>query len=152
MTSHPYTPAPIWLVEDEPTGARLFLRAFEKLDLPNPLVHYRHGGEAMEAWSALSGGGAAGQNRPPCLIFTDLRLPSISGLDLIRNLRRLPQGSEVPCIILSASDDPRDIVEAYRVGANCYLVKPYRFTDLKELLESVYGFFVRRPGDDVQNR
>lgn len=144
MSTQLSSPAPIWLVEDEPTGTRLFLRAFEKLDLPHPLIHFRHAGEAIEAWSANRAGEGASPGRSPCLMFTDLRLPSISGLDLVRNLRTLPQGGDVPCVILSASDDPQDVIEAYRVGANCYLVKPYRFADLQDLLRSVYGFFVGR--------
>ena len=131
----------IVVVEDEPSSARLILRAFERLEIQNRVVLVKN---AEAAWDTLEKP-LADSDPPhpgPGLIITDHRLPRISGLELVRWVRQSPVHQEVPCVVFSACGNPEDVVEAYQAGANCFIVKPYRFVELRELMHSIHHFFL----------
>ncbi|MCA9447828.1 MAG: response regulator [Candidatus Omnitrophica bacterium] len=132
----------ILVVEDEPSSARLILRAFERSGLPNPVEVVPDAESALGMLRSDGSNGRAEEFRMPGLILSDHRLPRCSGLELIGRIKSDPNTRDIPCILFSASANAEDVIEAYRAGANCFLVKPQRFAELKGLMLSVHRTFL----------
>lgn len=130
------------LVEDDEDQVELVRRAFAKAKIVNPLHVVRSGEEAMVY---LEGAGPY-QNREefplPKLILLDLKMPGITGFDLIRWIRRQPPLSTVRIVVLTASNEIRDVNQSYALGANSFLVKPVNFDDFVRLTQAVEGYWI----------
>lgn len=123
---------PILLVEDNPDDEALTLRAFAKNKIGNPVVVVRDGAEALDY---LFGTGAhAGRNvaEQPQVVLLDLNLPKIDGLDVLRRLRADERTRVLPVVILTSSNEDRDLIESYRSGCNSYVRKPVDFDQFVE--------------------
>ena|SRR5215470_13463814 len=109
----------ILLVEDNPNDAELTQRALKKTNLDVRLAIARDGAEALEY--LLS-------NRPkPKVIFLDLKLPKIDGIEVLRRVRADDRLRSVPVVVLTSSQEERDISQCYKLGVNSYIVKPVEF-------------------------
>jgi CheY-like chemotaxis protein len=113
---------PILLIEDNPMDVDLTRRAFIRHNLANPLEVLRDGQEALD----FIAGWRAGEP-VPSVILLDLKLPKVSGLEVLRNIRAHPDLGTVPVVVLTSSAEDADIHEAYTLGANSYIVKPVDF-------------------------
>ena len=113
---------PILLVEDNPLDIDLTLRAFKKQGLVNPVEVARDGEEAIawiDRWEA---------GEPlPMIILMDLKLPKVSGLEVVRRYKNQQRLKLIPIIVLTSSSEDKDISTAYEYGANSYIVKPVDF-------------------------
>lgn len=116
----------ILLVEDNADDEELTLRAFHKNNISNPVVVARDGAEALDRLF----GPAAGES--PTLILLDLKLPKVDGLEVLRRIRAEARTRLVPVVILTSSNEERDLIEGYRLGANSYVRKPVEFTAFVE--------------------
>jgi len=118
---------PILLVEDREDDVFLVRRAFEKAYLLNPLQVVRNGEEAV-AYLKGEGTYANRAGYPlPSLILLDLKLPGMDGFDVLRWIRQEPNFGSLPVIVLTSSEQIRDVNRAYQLGANSFLVKPTDF-------------------------
>jgi len=109
----------ILLVEDNPNDAELTQRALKKSDLGARLAIARDGAEALDY---LLG------NRPrPKVVFLDLKLPKIDGIEVLRRVRAEERTRSLPIVVLTSSQEERDINECYKLGVNSYIVKPVEF-------------------------
>jgi two-component system, response regulator len=109
----------ILLVEDNPNDAELTQRALKKSDLGARLAIARDGAEALEY--LLS-------SRPrPKVVFLDLKLPKIDGIEVLRRVRAEERTRCLPIVVLTSSQEERDINECYKLGVNSYVVKPVEF-------------------------
>src|SRR5215471_3749375 len=109
----------ILLVEDNPNDAELTLRALRKSDIGARLVIARDGAEALEYLSS---------SRPkPKVVFLDLKLPKIDGIEVLRRVRADERTHSIPVVVLTSSQEERDISECYKLGVNSYVVKPVEF-------------------------
>ena len=109
----------ILLVEDNPNDAELTLRALRKSDIGARLVIARDGAEALEYLLST---------RPkPKVVFLDLKLPKIDGIEVLRRLRGDELTHSIPVVVLTSSQEERDISECYKLGVNSYVVKPVEF-------------------------
>lgn len=114
--------APILLVEDNPMDVDLTRRAFARRNIVNPLEVARDGEEAL-AWMARWE-----QGEPlPVVILLDLKLPRVSGLEVLRQIKAHPRFGRVPVVVLTTSREDADVREAYDLGVNSYIVKPVEF-------------------------
>ncbi len=109
----------ILLVEDNPNDAELTQRALRKGELGARLAIARDGAEALDV---LFGSGAR-----PKVIFLDLKLPKIDGIEVLRRLRADGRTRAIPVVVLTSSQEERDIAECYKLGVNSYVVKPVEF-------------------------
>ena len=127
----------ILLVEDEDNDALLIERAFRKANLANPIFVVRDGEDAV---AYLSGHGqyADRDNYPlPVLILQDLKLPKMSGMEVMAWLRQQPRLKELPVVVLTSSKESLDVNRAYDLGANSYLVKPITFDSVVEMMKTL---------------
>lgn len=124
---------PILLVEDRPVDIDLTRRAFQRRNLLNPLEVARDGEEAIAFFDRWE----AGEPLPICILL-DLRMPRMSGLEVLRRLKSHEKFSTIPVVVLTTSTEDRDVEEAYKLGCNSYIVKPVdfeKFVDVAEKLE-----------------
>lgn len=112
----------ILLVEDNPDDIALTSRALKQNNIQNELRIASDGEEALRY--LLPEQGVA---TPPVLILLDLNLPKLSGLDVLRRIRSDARTRFVPVVVLTTSNEERDIVESYQLGANSYVRKPVVF-------------------------
>jgi DNA-binding response OmpR family regulator len=76
----------------------------------------------------------------PSVMFLDVKMPGVNGFDVLRWTRDHPECSVQPTLMLSSSDDPKDIKLAYELGAHGFFLKPAKLSDLKSMLQAIYGF------------
>ncbi len=119
---------PILLVEDNPMDIDLTLRAFRRQKIPNPLLVARDGEEALAYISRWD----AGEPRP-AVILLDLKLPKISGLEVLRRLKTHTTYRAIPVVVLTTSSERADIQAAYNLGVNSYIVKPVDFDEFIDI-------------------
>jgi two-component system response regulator len=124
----------ILLVEDNPDDVDLTLRALKKNNITNQVIVAKDGVEALDY---LHGTGLyAGRNVRdlPVVVMLDLKLPKISGFEILKNIRQDESTRLVPVVILTSSAEQRDMVEGYKLGANSYILKP---VDFEQFVEAV---------------
>jgi CheY-like chemotaxis protein len=133
---------PVLLVEDYQNDILLLRRFWKTECLQHPLVEARHGLEAME-YLAGEGIFANRQLYPlPCLMLLDLKMPLVTGLDVLRQIRGQPALKMLPVLMLSASALPGDVDEAYRLGASAFLVKPSGLAEFAALVRLIRDFWL----------
>lgn len=115
-------PVDILLVEDNPDDAELTLHALRKAKLANEIHVLRDGAEALD----FLHGPQATQSKPR-VILLDLKLPKVSGLEVLKRLKADPATSKIPVVVMTSSREDRDVEEAYKLGVNSYVVKPVEF-------------------------
>jgi DNA-binding response OmpR family regulator len=120
----------IVLVEDNPDDQTLTLRALKKQNIANEIVVLNDGVEAIEY--------LLDPEKPlPHLLLLDLKLPKLDGLQLLRRLRAEPRTQLLPVVVLTSSDEDRDVIEGYRLGANSYIRKPVDFNQFSEAVRQL---------------
>src|SRR5262245_11294532 len=129
--------APVLVAEDDPNDVFLLRRAFQKVGVFNTIVVAHNGQEAIDY---LSGNGLYRNrsNHPfPALLFLDLKMPLVDGFDVLNWLTHHPLEQSLPVVILSSSNQERDIERAHQMGASDYCVKPQQFEELVEIVRRV---------------
>lgn len=122
----------ILLVEDNADDELLALRALKKTAVPNEVVVARDGEEALEY--IFGRGRYAGRDvsKQPKVIFLDLKLPKLNGIEVLRSIRKDVRTSRVPVVLLTSSDERQDLIDGYDSGANSYINKPVDFNEFVE--------------------
>ena len=118
----------ILLVEDDPDHEALAIRALRKANVANEIKVARDGAEAVDYMNGIHDG----SNKMPQLVLLDLKLPKVEGLDVLRHIRASDKTAILPVVVLTSSDEERDIVASYRLGVNSYIRKPVNFSDFAE--------------------
>ena len=133
----------ILLAEDREDDILLIRRSFTKAFITNPLLVVRDGEEVV---SYLEGEGKY-SNRDefplPDLLLLDLKMPGKDGFEVIKWLRKHPTLKTLPVVVLTSSQDIRDVNTAYQLGANSFLVKPMDFENFVEMSRFISGFWLR---------
>lgn len=136
------TAEPLLLVEDREDDAAHVREAFNASALPNPIYNVN---SAEEAIAYLTGEGpfADRQQYPfPALVVLDIKLPGISGFDLLCWIRSHPQSTTLPVVFLTSSTWAKDLERAYQLGANLFLVKPLHFDKLVSMCSALLGHWL----------
>lgn len=133
----------ILIVEDEADDAELLGYAFEKAGVLNPRHILDNGDDA----AAYIGGTAIYADRQryplPALVLLDLKLPRRSGFEVLQFIRSNQTTSHIPVVVLTSSDQPEDIMRAYAVGANSYLVKPVTRDALLAMVRTLDAYWIK---------
>src|SRR5215470_4198089 len=117
----------ILLVEDNPDDAELTLRAFAKHKIANEVVHIADGEEALEYLLAVDRYQGRDEATDPTVVLLDLKLPKLSGLDVLRRMRGDERTRRMPVVVLTSSNEERDMIASYDLGANSFVRKPVDF-------------------------
>ena len=116
----------ILLVEDNPEDAEMTMRALRKRNLANHVHWVRDGEEALEYLFCTGRYAGRDVDHPPRLVLLDIKMPKVDGIEVLRRVK----GSElkqVPVVVMTSSNEERDVLESYRLGVNSYIVKPVEF-------------------------
>jgi len=117
----------ILLVEDNPEDAELTLRALKKSNLANRVAHVADGEAALDFILARGEFSGRKSDARPQVVILDLKLPKVSGLEVLRTLKSDPATRVIPVVVLTSSAQEQDIIESYQLGVNSYIVKPVDF-------------------------
>ncbi len=123
---------PIILVEDNPMDVDLTLRAFARRKITNAIEVARDGQEALDLINNWQVGMPL-----PSVILLDLKLPKISGLEVLEKIRKHPKFASIPVVMLTTSSEDADIQRAYALGVNSYIVKPVSFDQFMEVARHI---------------
>jgi two-component system response regulator len=137
----------ILLVEDDPNDVELTMRVFRKTPLGNQVVVVRDGIEALDY---LQGTGRYAGRDPtdqPQVVLLDLNLPMLDGLEVLRRIRATELLRRVPVVILTSSNEDRDKLAGYGLGANSYVRKPVDFQQFSDAVHrlGLYWMLVNEP-------
>ena len=129
----------ILLVEDNANDEMLTLHAFKRQKIANNIHVVRDGVEALE-YIFCTGAYADRRIDNPKVILLDLKLPMVDGIEVLRQIRSDPRTRLVPVVVLTASNEERDIIETYALGVNSYIVKPVDFEQFNEVAKHL-GYY-----------
>jgi CheY-like chemotaxis protein len=134
--------SPILLVEDEPTNVFFFQHAAAKVEITNPVHVARDGKEAMDYLEGVGEFSDRAKHPLPGLVVLDLRLPLVTGFEVIQRIRANPALRKLIVVMLTSSASDADIDKAYALGVNAYLVKPLGIVELMALVQSLKDFWI----------
>ncbi len=127
----------ILIVEDNPEDSELMIRSLKANRLANSLILIEDGAEALEFLFSSGKYSDRDITRPPKVIFLDLKLPKVDGLEILRQLKANESTQKIPVIIVTSSNEDPDIDAAYKLGANSYVVKPVNFNDFVNTMQQL---------------
>lgn len=134
----------ILLVEDSPDDVMFVSRAFARAGLPTALRVVSDGRQAIDYLAGRKQFSARLEHPLPRLILLDLKLPHVSGFEVLRWIRARPEFIGVVVVMLTSSDHPSDIRDSYALGANSFLSKPSNPEDLTELIRDAANYWLRK--------
>ena len=137
----------VLLVEDNPDDVDLTIRAFQKNNVRNEIVVARDGEQALDYLSAACANGGRYPAAIPEVVLLDLKLPKLDGIEVLRHLRADERTKRLPVVVLTSSNEEKDIVASYDFGANSFVRKPITFPDLVKAVEmlGLYWLMVNEP-------
>jgi CheY-like chemotaxis protein len=129
----------ILIADDDDGHALLIQDQLEDSGINNAIRRFRDG---QEIWEFLTGSVAGGRDGDsPYLLLLDIRMPRMSGVEVLRRVKSTPALQSLPVIMLTTTDDPREVAECYRLGCNSYVRKPVNFDDFSEVVKRL-GMFI----------
>ena len=132
----------ILVVEDSPLEVELTVRPLRELESDTEIAVARDGEEALDFLFGRGGFRNRSGAAPPRLILLSLKLPKLDGLEVLRAIRTNSRTSLVPVVVLTASDDPRELAQCYQLGANSCVQKPVQFEDLRSVLQAIARYWL----------
>lgn len=130
----------IIVVEDDDGHATLVERNLRRAGLDNPVVRLRDGQEALDYFFSPREEGPVQPS--DCVLLLDINMPKVDGVDVLRQLKADPRTAMVPAIMLTTTDDPREIERCYQLGCNVYVTKPVEYEAFIEAIRRL-GFFLQ---------
>lgn len=130
----------ILLVEDNHDDAVLTIRALKRSNLGNRLVHLEDGAAALDFIFARGNYSDRKIEDRPRVILLDLKMPKIDGLQVLKQLKTDDRTRSIPVVVMTSSNQEKDIEECYRLGVNSYVVKPVQFESFQKVVTDL-GFY-----------
>jgi CheY-like chemotaxis protein len=141
----------ILLAEDDDGHAYLIQQNMQDAGLANRVVHVRDGQEALDF---IYCAGAYSDRLPngPLLLLLDINMPRVDGVEVLRRLKADPKTDELPVIVLTTTDDPREVKRCYELGCSSYVTKPVEYDKFVEAIRRLGLFLaiVKVPCEDAQ--
>ncbi|MDJ1501729.1 response regulator [Xanthocytophaga agilis] len=128
---------PILIVDDDKDDQLLLATAFKENRIPNQLKFFNDGMELINYIDPLK----LEHNKLPAFILLDLNMPRLNGLQVLKHMKEDILLRSIPIVILSTSQSISQIRECYKLGANCYIVKPDSFDSLMDISAQLYRFW-----------
>jgi CheY-like chemotaxis protein len=127
----------ILLVEDNPDDEELTLLAFRNNHISNSIFVVRDGAEALDYLFKTGKYADRPGNTSPRLVLLDLKLPKVTGLDVLKKIRANPATQYLPVVVLTTSNQDEDIINSYKFGANSFIRKPVEFIKFNDAIKQL---------------
>lgn len=121
------------IAEDDEGHAVLIREGLEEAGLANPVLRFRDGQEVLDHFQGPGRGGR-------CLLLLDVNMPRVGGVEVLRRLKADPATRRMPVVMLTTTDDPREVAVCYDAGCNLYITKPRNFDSFSEALNLLGRF------------
>lgn len=137
----------ILLVEDSASDAEMTIRALKKNNLANKLLHVSDGAEALDFLFAEGKYVGRQIENKPKVILLDLKMPKVSGIEVLRKIKSDARTKKIPVVVLTSSKEDPDIQECYDLGVNSYVVKPLSFDEFSKAVSNLglYWMIINQP-------
>ena len=122
------------LVEDNPDDEALAVRALKQNHVLNQVIVVRDGAEALDYLYGMGKYEGRDVAKQPEVVLLDLKLPKVDGLEVLKRIRSDERTKYLPVVILTSSNEDKDLVESYKLGANSYIRKPVDFQQFSEAI------------------
>jgi len=136
MTEH----VQIIMIEDDEGHARLIEKNIRRAGVSNDITPFSNGTEALKFLFGTDGTGASNRGRA-MLIMLDLNLPDMSGVDILKRVKENEHLKRIPVVVLTTTDDEREIKRCYDLGANVYITKPVNYDSFANAIRQLGLFF-----------
>jgi two-component system response regulator len=142
----------ILLVEDSKDDADLAIHALRRENLANNIYIARDGEEALDFLFCRDAFAERSFEHPPKLVFLDLKLPKVDGIEVLSQLKADPRTRSIPVVILTSSKEEQDLVRSYDLGANSYIQKPVDFEQFRKTVKTVglYWMVINQRPEKIQ--
>jgi CheY-like chemotaxis protein len=130
----------ILLAEDDDGHATLIRRNLERAGVINEIAHVKDGQEALD-YLQNEGDHAGQAHGVPMLMLLDINMPRVNGIEVLREVKKNPATAALPVIMLTTTDDPREVQRCYELGCSVYLTKPVQYTEFVEAIKRL-GMFL----------
>ena len=137
----------ILLVEDNPNDVELTLRALKKNNLANKVLVVTDGAQALDFIFHTGAYAGRGMDNHLKIILLDLKLPKVNGIEVIRKIKSDEKAKVIPIIVLTSSEEEKDVTESYGLGVNSYIVKPVDFDKFAKTVADIglYWLLINKP-------
>ena len=132
----------VLLVEDNPDDATLVIRELKKNNLANKLIHLTDGVEAIDFIFGQGKFSERNVEDKPKLVLLDLKMPKINGLEVLQQIRSDERTKYIPVVVMTSSQEERDIINSYSLGVNAYVVKPVGFDNFSKAVAELGLFWI----------
>jgi CheY-like chemotaxis protein len=132
----------ILVVEDNPHDAEMIMETLSGQDISSKVLVISDGAEALDYFFGPQGCLAKAEVYLPKLILLDLKLPKVSGLEILKHIKSDERTRHIPVVVFTSSDEARDRTESYRRGANSYIVKPMHAAAFSRFVADVGAYWV----------
>ena len=130
----------ILLVEDNPHDLEMTLRALRKNNVANSITSVTDGEAALDFIFARGKYAGRSIDHPPRVVFLDLKLPKVDGIDVLKQIKSDERTKRIPVVVVTSSAEERDRVNSYQLGVNSYVVKPIEFESFVKTIADL-GFY-----------
>jgi CheY-like chemotaxis protein len=132
----------ILLVEDNPDDAEMTLRALRRNNLANKVHWVKDGEQALEFMFRTGAYAGRDPAAVPKLVMLDIKMPKVDGIEVLRRIKANEETRTVPVVVMTSSNEERDVFETYRLGVNSYIVKPVQFEAFLETVAKIGLYWV----------
>jgi two-component system response regulator len=136
------TEVEILLVEDTASDAEMTIRAFRRSKIENNIIHVKDGQEALDFLFGTGKFEGRDISKRPKLILLDLKMPRISGIEVLQQIKMDDLTKRIPVVVLTSSKEDPDIEKCYALGANSYIVKPVVFDDFMKIVADLGLYWI----------
>jgi CheY-like chemotaxis protein len=139
----------VLLAEDDDGHATLVQRNLKRAGIANEVVHVNDGQEALD-YVRCQGAFDGRPPNGPLLLLLDIKMPRVDGVEVLRQIKADPRTEKIPVIMLTTTDDPREVQRCYELGCSVYVTKPVSYDDFVEAIRRLGLFLaiVRVPRED----
>jgi CheY-like chemotaxis protein len=132
----------ILLVDDNAPDVELTVRALRRHNLANHIHVAEDGQQALDFLFCREAYGERSFASPPKVVFLDLKMPKVDGIEVLRAIRSDSRTRAIPVVVLTSSKEQRDVVESYKLGVNAYIQKPVDFDKFRGVIEQMGMFWL----------